>query len=162
MSRRINSLELNPVLKYFANLIIAFLKASHIKSFVHGHPPASQKYFLFYRMKFGYCLQTKEKKTLINNFYFLVLDYLESWLNLIIVSMFVLENRQVRDLRNREPQTRWLSVNATLDTRSLNFLSTESKYFKIWLKTYPTKQRKSSTSLSYIKFSTENNSKGYY
>ena len=27
-------------------------KASHIKSFVHGHPPASRKYFLIYRMNF--------------------------------------------------------------------------------------------------------------
>ena len=32
---------------------------------------------------------------MINNFYFLVLDNLESWLNRMIVSMFVLESRQV-------------------------------------------------------------------
>ena len=37
-------------------------KASHIKSFVHGHPPASWKYFLIYRMNLDYCQQTKEKK----------------------------------------------------------------------------------------------------
>ena len=81
-------------------------KATHIKSFVHDHPPASQKYFLIYYMNFDYCMQTKEKKTkgtkkhstVINNFYFLVLDYLESWLNLMIVSMYVLDSRQVGDL----------------------------------------------------------------
>ena len=65
--------------------------------------------------------KTKKHSNVINNFYFLVLDYLESWLNLIIVSMFVLESRQVEDVRNREPQTRWLSVNARLGTLSLNF-----------------------------------------
>ena len=31
------------------------------------------------------------------------------------------ESRQVGDVQNREPQTRWLSVNARLDTLSLNF-----------------------------------------
>ena len=59
--------------------------ASHIKSFVHGHPHASQKHFLIDNMNFDYCLQKKKKKTktktkhstVINNFYFLVLDYLE-------------------------------------------------------------------------------------
>ena len=88
----------------------------HIKSFVHGHPHASQKYFLIYTMNFDYSLQTiktktkaktiKKHSTVINKFYFLVLDYLESWLNLMIVSMFVLESRQVGDVRNRERQTR--------------------------------------------------------
>ena len=45
-------------------------------------------------MNFDYCQQMKEEKkhsTAINNFYFLVLDYLESWLNLMIASMFILE-----------------------------------------------------------------------
>ena len=63
---------------------------------------------------------TKKYSTVIDNFYFLVLDYLKSWLNLVIVSMFILESRQVGDVRNREPQTRWLSVNARVDTLSLN------------------------------------------
>ena len=35
-------------------------KATHIKSFVHGQPPASQKYFLILCMNFD-CLQMKEK-----------------------------------------------------------------------------------------------------
>ena len=56
-------------------------------------------------MNFDYCLQTKEKKTkatkkhstVINNFYFFVLDYLESWLNLMNVSI-VLESTQVGDV----------------------------------------------------------------
>ena len=42
---------------------------------------------------------------MINNFHFLVLDYLKSCLNLMIVSMFVLESRQVRDVQNSEHQT---------------------------------------------------------
>ena len=62
-------------------------------------------------MNFDYCLQTKKKRTkktpkkqkktkkkqstVINNFYPLALDYLESWLILMIVSVFVLESRQV-------------------------------------------------------------------
>ena len=58
---------------------------------------------------------------MINNFYFLVLDYLESTLNLMIVSMLALEGRQVGDVRNREPQTLWLSVKASPDTLSRNF-----------------------------------------
>ena len=68
---------------FFRKLIIQKchkLKAfsSAIKSFIHGHPPAAQKYFLIYPMNFDYCQQTKEKKksTVINNFCFLVLDYL--------------------------------------------------------------------------------------
>ena len=36
-------------------------KASHLKSFVHGQPPASQKHFLILCMNFDYCLQMKEK-----------------------------------------------------------------------------------------------------
>ena len=44
------------------------------------------------------------KKTFSNNFYFLVLDYLESWLNLMIVSMFILESKQVVDVQNCQPQ----------------------------------------------------------
>ena len=63
-------------------------------------------------MNFDYCLQTKKKRTkktkkkkqnktkkkqstVINNFYPLALDYLESWLILMIVSVFVLESRQM-------------------------------------------------------------------
>ena len=38
----------------------------------------------------------------------------------MIVSMFVLESR-LGDVRNREPQTRWLSANARFDTLSINF-----------------------------------------
>ena len=59
-------------------------------------------------MNFDYCLQIKEKKesTVINTFYFLVLNYLKSWLNLMIVSVFVSERRQLEDVQNREPQTR--------------------------------------------------------
>ena len=57
---------------------------------------------------------------MINN-YFLPLDYLESWLNFMNISMFLLETRQVGVVRNREPQTRSLEVNARLDTHSLNF-----------------------------------------
>ena len=77
------------------------IKASHIKSFAHGQPPASQKHFLILCMNFDYCLQTEEKnknnKKAFNcdNFYFLVIDCLDSQLNHIIVSMFVLESRQV-------------------------------------------------------------------
>ena len=42
----------------------------------------------------------------MHNFYFLVLDYLQCWLNLMTVSMFVLESRQVGPpLRNPKPQT---------------------------------------------------------
>ena len=56
-------------------------------------------------MNFDYCLQTNEKtkkhqkrhSTVINKFYFLVLEYSKSWLNLMIVSMFVLENRQTSE-----------------------------------------------------------------
>ena len=65
-------------------------------------------------MNFDYYLQTKEENknnnkkhsSAINNFYFLDLDYLESWLNPMIVSMFVLESKEVGDVRIREPQTR--------------------------------------------------------
>ena len=95
-----------------------------IKSFVHGHLPTSQKYFLIYRTNFDYCLQTKEKNQsnkntfnwVIHNFHFLVLDYLESWLNLMIVSVFVLESRQVGNIQNHESQTQWLSISARLNT----------------------------------------------
>ena len=55
----------------------------------------------------------------INNFHFLVLDCLEFWLNLMIVSVFISESRQVGDVQNPEPQTR-LSANARFDTLSLN------------------------------------------
>ena len=64
-------------------------------------------------MNFDYCLQTKEKKqktikkhsTVVNNFYFLVLDYLKSYFNLMIISVFVLVSRQVEDFQNYELQT---------------------------------------------------------
>ena len=56
---------------------------------------------------------------MINNFYFLVLYYLESWLNLMIVSMLVLGSGQVGDLWNCEPQKRWLCINARLNTLSV-------------------------------------------
>ena len=85
--------------------------------------PTLRNYFLIYHMNFDYCLQTKEKNknkkhsTVMSNFYFLVLD----WLNLMIVWMFVLESWQVGNVGNCEPQTQWLSVNARLDTLSLNF-----------------------------------------
>ena len=67
---------------------------------------------------------------MINNFYFLALDYLESWLNLVIVSLFVLDSRQVGEVWNREPQTRWLSINARPDTLSLNFIVYWVKIFE--------------------------------
>ena len=41
---------------------------------------------------------TKKHSTVTNSIYFLVLNYLKSWLNLLIVSMFVLESRQVGDI----------------------------------------------------------------
>ena len=63
-------------------------------------------------MNFDYCLKLKktppkqQHSTVLNNFYFLFLDYLESWLNLMILSMFVLESKQVGYVQNCEPQTR--------------------------------------------------------
>ena len=88
-------------------------------------------------MNFDYCLQTQEKNknnknhsTVIHNVYFLVLDYLEPWLNFMIVSVFVLESRQVGDVQNPEPQTQWLSVNARLDTLSVNFPVYKVKIFQ--------------------------------
>ena len=72
-------------------------------------------------MNFDYCLQTKKKEqkknqkqnktkkkqsTVINNFYLLALDYLESWLILMIVSVFVLESRQVGTFEIVNRQTR--------------------------------------------------------
>ena len=39
----------------------------------------------------------------------------------MIVSMFVLESRQMGDIWNCEPQTWWLSISSRLDTISLNF-----------------------------------------
>ena len=51
----------------------------------------------------------------------------------MIVSMSVLESRQMGDIQNHEPQTWWLRINAsTLSV--LTSLSTGSKYFKVWLK----------------------------
>ena len=46
---------------------------------------------------------TKKHPTVVNNFYFIVLIYLECWLNLLVVSMYVLESRQVGDICNQEP-----------------------------------------------------------
>ena len=67
-------------------------------------------------MNSDYCLETKKnkkqkekkKKQQHSNAlkYFLVFDYLKSWLNLMIVLMFVLESRQVGNVQNHEPQTR--------------------------------------------------------
>ena len=37
------------------------IKASYIKSFVHGQLLASQNVFLIFHMNFDYCLQLKEK-----------------------------------------------------------------------------------------------------
>ena len=45
----------------------------------------------------------KKHSTVVNNFYFIVLIYLECWLNLLVVSMYVLESRQVGDICNQEP-----------------------------------------------------------
>ena len=60
-------------------------------------------------MNSDYCLETKKKqkqkqKQQHSNAlkYFLVFDYLKSWLNL----MFLLESRQVGNVQNHEPQTR--------------------------------------------------------
>ena len=62
-------------------------------------------------MNFDYCQQTKEKiinkrkhSTEINNFHFLVLDYLESWLNLMNISKFLLESRQVETFEIVNPK----------------------------------------------------------
>ena len=38
---------------------------------------------------------TKKHSTVVNNFYFIVLIYLECWLNLLVVSMSVLESRRI-------------------------------------------------------------------
>ena len=46
---------------------------------------------------------TKKHPIVVNNFYFIVLIYLECWLNLLVVSMSVLERRQVGDICNQEP-----------------------------------------------------------
>ena len=81
------------------------IKASPIKSFVHNDPP---KIFLTsqHQLTANERKQQKQQKqnsTAINNCYFLVLNYLESWLNLLIVSMFVLKCWQVGDIQNRKP-----------------------------------------------------------
>ena len=96
-------------------------------------------------MNFDFCLQTNKqtkKVTVLNNFYFLVLDNLESWLHLMTDSMLALERRQVgtfeivnhkhTDLASREGST--LSV--------LTSLFTGSKYFKMRLKIYYLKTTK--------------------
>ena len=92
-------------------------------------------------MNFDYCLQTKEKKnqikqqsTMMNN-YFLVLDYLEFWHNLMIVSMFLIVDKWGTFEIVNPKHYDWASVQgSTLSV--LCSLSTVSKYFKIWLKTY--------------------------
>ena len=49
---------------------------------------------------------TKKHPTVVNNFYFIVLIYLECWLNLLVVSMSVLESRQGGGgICNQEPKT---------------------------------------------------------
>ena len=85
----------------------------------------------------------------MNNFYFLILDYLESWLNIMVVSMFSLDKHDWASLQGLT-----LSVSTSL--------STGSKYFESGSKPIISELRKSSTSLSYTKLSTEKNSKGYY
>ena len=47
----------------------------------------------------------KKHSTVVNNFYFIVLIYLECWLNLLVVSMSVLESRQGGGICNQEPKT---------------------------------------------------------
>ena len=66
---------------------------------------------------------------MINNFYFFVLDYLESLLNLMIVSMLVLDSRQVGDIQNHEPRAECAMQASTPPV--LSSLSTGSKYFKM-------------------------------
>ena len=97
-------------------------------------------------MNFDYSLQTKEKKQKqknspqINNFYFLVLDYLESWLNLMIVSMFRSESRKVGAFKIVNPkhndctpmQNSTLSVLTSLST-GLKYLIVTQKLFSFFL-----------------------------
>ena len=96
-------------------------------------------------MNFDYSLQTKEKKQkqknspAINNFYFLVLDYLESWLNLMIVSMFRSESRKVGAFKIVNPkhidctpmQNSTLSVLTSLST-GLKYLIVTQKLFSFF------------------------------
>ena len=68
------------------------------------------------------CKQKKQKHlTVVHNFYFLVLDYLESWLNLMIVSMFVLESRQVGDILSLNFPVYWVEIFQNV-TQNLLFL----------------------------------------
>ena len=97
-------------------------------------------------MNFDYSLQTKEKKQkqknspAINNFYFLVLDYFESWLNLMIVSMFRSESRKVGAFKIVNPkhidctpmQNSTLSVLNSLST-GLKYLIVTQKLFSFFL-----------------------------
>ena len=72
--------------------------------------PASRKYFLIYCMNFDYCLQTKEKtkikqhSAVINNFYLLVLDYLEYWLNLVTVCREFPSDESKNEIRFKKNQ----------------------------------------------------------
>ena len=96
-------------------------------------------------MNFDYSLQIKEKKQkqknspAINNFYFLVLDYFESWLNLMIVSMFRSESRKVGAFKIVNPkhidctpmQNSTLSVLTSLST-GLKYLIVTQKLFSFF------------------------------
>ena len=71
----------------------------------------------------------------MNNFCFLVLDYVESWLNLVIVSVFVLKSKQVGTFKIvNSKHSDWASMQGSA-LSVLNSLSNGVKYFKIWLKT---------------------------
>ena len=65
----------------------------------------------------------------------------------MIVSVFVLESRQMGTFEfvNPKHDDRVSMQGSTLPPSVLTSLSAGSKYFKMWLKTYP-KLRKSSTS----------------
>ena len=97
-------------------MLIYFLM--RLRPVVHGH---HMNWIITCKQKKKAKTKIKKHSAVINNFYFFVLDYLGSWLNLMIVSMFVLESRQVRVIQNHKPQTQRLSINAKLDTLSLKF-----------------------------------------
>ena len=93
----------------------------------------SQKYLLIYSMNFIVASKrktTKEKKSTVTNFCFLILDYLESWFNLMIISVVYFREQASADVQNCEPQTQRLSINATLKTCSLIFLVYWVKIFQ--------------------------------
>ena len=57
----------------------------------------------------------------MNDSHFLVLDYLEAWHNLMIVSMFVLESRQVGDILSLNFPVYWVEIFQNV-TQNLLFL----------------------------------------